>query len=310
MNRLFQAKNNDHPIKSTPSVGSGRRGTDVSPYTDLYGGSVLNATIDKYIYASLEQLNEPAVIVESYDLGESYHYGLMPTLPIDGQLDLLKAVYNRIIRDFNKGEPLALRIGTYSEAPAGSGLGSSSTLVVALIQAFAELLSLPLGEYDIARLAFEIERVELALQGGRQDQYAAAFGGFNFIEFFANERVIVNPLRIKERIIAEFEASLLLCFSGVSRQSAAIIKEQVSNVANKSASLDAMHDVKATSLAMKEALLKGDLYGVADILQQGWLSKRGIASAISNESIDKTMEAAYAAGALAGRFLALEVVAS
>lgn len=283
-------------------LGLAGGGTDVSPYADMFGGAVMNATIDRYIYASLSPGPDGQVVIESHDLGLSVAYPAEAPLPFDGRLDLTKAVYNRIVAKYRCGVPLPLRIATYSEAPAGSGLGSSSTLVVALVQAFAELLSLPLGEYDVAHLAYCIERKDLGLQGGRQDQYAATFGGFNFMEFRANDAVIVNPLRIKPAVVNELEAQTVLCFTGVSRDSATIIAEQASNVSGGEArSIDAMHALKEAAVAMKEALLKGDLVALAATLAQGWTSKRAMASGISNALIEDAMGTALAAGATAGK---------
>jgi D-glycero-alpha-D-manno-heptose-7-phosphate kinase len=283
-------------------LGLAGGGTDVSPYADQFGGAVMNATIDRYIYASLAPAPDGQVIVESQDLGLSVTYPATAALPMDGTLDLTKAVYNRIVADHRGGRPLSLRIATYSEAPAGSGLGSSSTLVVALVQAFAELLSLPLGEYDVAHLAYRIERKDLGLQGGRQDQYAATFGGFNFMEFRAGDAVIVNPLRIKPAVVNELEAQTILCFTGISRESATIIAEQVSNVTGGTTrSIEAMHALKEAAVAMKEALLKGDLGVLAGTLAQGWTSKQAMASGISNAAIEDAMATALGAGATAGK---------
>ncbi len=283
-------------------LGLAGGGTDVSPYADLHGGAVMNVTIDRYIYATLCPLDDDQVIVESVDLGLAQTHRAVPRLPIDGTLDLPKAVYNRIVRDFRDGRPLAVRISTYSQAPAGSGLGSSSTLVVALVQAFSELLGLPLGEYDAAHLAYVIERRDLGLQGGRQDQYAATFGGFNFMEFRAGDAVIVNPLRIKPAVANELEARTILCFTGVSRESAAIIAEQAKNVSRGAARpIEAMHALKEAAVAMKEALLKGDLAAVAATLAQGWASKQAMAAGISNAPIERAMRIAQAAGATAGK---------
>jgi len=283
-------------------LGLAGGGTDVSPYADLYGGAVMNATIDRYIYASLSPAPDGQVIVESQDLGLSLAYPAEAPLPMDGRLDLTKAVYNRIVADYRGGAPLPLRISTYSEAPAGSGLGSSSTLVVALVQAFAELLALPLGEYDVAHLAFRIERKDLGLQGGRQDQYAATFGGFNFMEFRADDSVIVNPLRIKPAVVNELEAQTILCFTGISRDSASIIAEQAANVVGGTTrSIEAMHALKEAAVAMKEALLKGDLAALGATLAQGWTSKRAMAAGISNPTIEEAIATAIAAGATAGK---------
>lgn len=283
-------------------LGLAGGGTDVSPYADLHGGAVMNATIDRYIYATLAPLEADRVEIESADLGLSQTHQAAPALPIDGTLDLPKAVYNRIVRDFRGGRPLSLRISTYSQAPAGSGLGSSSTLVVALVQAFTELLDLPLGEYDVAHLAYVIERRDLGLQGGRQDQYAATFGGFNFMEFRAGDAVIVNPLRIKPAVVNELEARTILCFTGVSRESATIIAEQAKNVSSGAArSIEAMHALKHAAVAMKEALLKGDLAAVAATLAQGWTSKQAMAAGITNAPIERAMRTALEAGATAGK---------
>jgi D-glycero-alpha-D-manno-heptose-7-phosphate kinase len=262
----------------------------------------MNATIDRYIYATIGPVLGNDVILRSADLEQEHRYSAKAPLPIDGKLDLPKAVYNRIVRDFLDGRPPALAITTYSEAPAGSGLGSSSTLVVALVQGFAEFFALPLGEYDVAHLAYLIERKDLGLQGGRQDQYAATFGGFNFMEFRPDSAVIVNPLRIKPAVINELEAQTILCFTGVSRESASIIAEQAGNVTRgETRSIEAMHALKQAAVAMKEALLKGDIGAVAKTLAQGWTSKRAMASGISTAPIEAAMQAAMAAGATAGK---------
>ena len=284
-------------------LGLAGGGTDVSPYCDLYGGLVLNATIDKYAYATLEPTSQgKAVRFVAADRQESWEGEARSALELDGRLELHKGVYNRIVREFNGGRPLALILTTHTDAPPGSGLGSSSTLVVAMVKAFVEWLNLPLGEYDIARLAYEIERVDVGLAGGRQDQYAATFGGFNFMEFHPGERVVVNPLRIKNWILSELEASLILYFGGVSRDSARIIDEQAANVQRHDAAvLDATHALKAEAVAMKENLLKGDFDGLVQSIQAGWEAKKRLASSISNPQIEEMYELARKAGMRAGK---------
>jgi D-glycero-alpha-D-manno-heptose-7-phosphate kinase len=284
-------------------LGLGGGGTDVSPYCDRYGGLTLNATIDKYAYTVIAPCPDRNLVrLTAADNQDSWEGEARPQLVLDGRLGLHKGVYNRIVRDFNGGRPLSLVMTTHTDAPPGSGLGSSSTLVVSMLKAFVEWLNLPLGEYEIARLAYEIERIDVGLSGGRQDQYAATFGGFNFIEFHPGERVVVNPLRIKNWIISELEASLLLYFGGVSRDSARIIDEQSANVErNEATAIDAMHALKAEAVAMKESLLKGDFQGLVESVQAGWEAKKKMAKSISNPQIDEIYELAKRAGMRAGK---------
>ena len=191
---------------------------------------------------------------------------------------------------------------TYSDAVPGSGLGSSSTLVVAMIKAFTEWLNLPLGDYDIAQLAYQIERIDAGLSGGRQDQYAATFGGVNFVEFYPDERVIVNPLRVKRWVINELENSFVLFYTGSSRESAKIIDEQIRNTNQKNKrSVDAMLELKADAVIMKESLLKGDFLTFATYLGKSWEAKKKMADAISNPTIDAIYQIALAAGAYSGK---------
>lgn len=283
-------------------LGLAGGGTDVSPYCDTYGGYVLNAAIDRYAYSVIKTFDEPVIRLIATDQGIETILPAKVPLPLDGKLDLHKAVYNYIVENFNGGQLIPLEISTFCDAPAGSGLGSSSTLVVAMIRAFAELLNLPLDDYTIAQMAYRIEREDCGLQGGRQDQYSAAFGGFNFMEFYANERAVVNPLRIKNWIICELESSLVLYFTGVSRESAHIIADQSRNVKYGSVdALEAMHGIKREALAMKECLLRGDFAGLVESMRQGWDNKKRSAKTVSNPHIDSIYDAAIQAGALAGK---------
>jgi len=283
-------------------LGLAGGGTDVSPYCDLYGGYVLNATIDRYAYAVIRTLEEPLVRFVSTDQQTELIEPADTPLSLDGTLNLHKAVYNEMICHYNHGKPVPLEITTFCDAPIGSGLGSSSTLVVAMIKAFVELLNLPLDDYSVARLAFKIERVDCGLQGGRQDQYSATFGGFNFMEFYADEQALINPLRIKNWIISELEASLVLYYTGVSRESARIIADQSRNVKTGAADkVEAMHGMKQEALVMKECLLKGDFAGMVESMRQGWENKKRSADTVSNQQIEEIYNSAIDAGALAGK---------
>lgn len=281
-------------------LGFAGGGTDVSPFADEFGGSVLNATIDKYAYATISHRDEGVEFVAA-DIQTRWEGVAAAELPLQKGVELHIGVYNAIVRKFLNGQPINVKVVSHSEAPPGSGLGSSSTMVVALVHAYAEYLRLPLGEYDVAQLAFDIERKDLGLAGGRQDQYAATFGGVNFMEFYG-DRVIVNPLRIKFSHLAELESSLVLFYTGVSRESANIIKEQTQHVLDKDVkAMDALHEVKREALVMKEALLKGDWAAFARSMRDSWDAKKRMASSISNPMIDEIYEAAIEAGALAGK---------
>ena len=287
--------------KAPLRIGLAGGGTDVSPYTDLYGGAILNATISLYAAASVEPLDQGKIILEAMDRGERQELPCVPQLELDGTLHLFKGVYNRLVREFSTG-PLSFRLCTFVDAPAGSGLGTSSTLVVAVLGAFAEWLKLPLGEYDLARLAYDIERKDLGMAGGRQDQYAATFGGVNFMEFFSGDKVIVNPLRIKSNYLNELENNLLLYYTATSRQSSLIIESQVRNVTEKNqASIDAMHQLKMQAVHMKEALLTGRIHDIGEILDFGFRQKKKMTEGISNPMIEGIYEAARSAGATGGK---------
>jgi len=283
-------------------LGLAGGGTDVSPYCDEFGGYVLNATIDRYAYAVIKTLDQPIVRFVATDQQIEKCKTITEPLILNGKLDLHKAVYNEMIHCYNAGQPIPLELSTFCDAPAGSGLGSSSTLVVVMVRAFAELLNLPLDDYTIAQLAYKIERIDCGLQGGRQDQYSATFGGFNFMEFYADNRAVINSLRVKNWIICELEASLVLFYTGVSRESAKIIADQSSSLqAGFKDTLDAMHDIKREALLMKECLLKGDFAGIVESMRQGWESKKRSAKTVSTPHIEEIYGAAISAGALAGK---------
>ena len=287
--------------KAPLRLGFAGGGTDVSPYTDLFGGAVLNAAIGLYAHAGIEPLSENAIVLHDATQQKELRYEWAYQLPIDGQLDLAKGVYNHLQKQY--GLPLTgFKLTTTIDVPLGSGLGTSSTLMVAIIGAFTEMLKLPLGPYDIAHLAFDIERNQLGFAGGRQDQYAATFGGINFMEFGANDAVIVNPLRLPAPILYELENNLLLYYTGHSRNSSSIIEQQQQNVhAKQPLAIAAMHAVKKQAYDMKVALLKGRLDTVGELFDMGFAHKRQMAGGISTPQIETIYAAAKAAGATGGK---------
>lgn len=283
-------------------LGLAGGGTDVSPYCNEFGGAILNATIGYYAYSTIEPLESGMVQFTSADQNQVAEYEGEHELQPDGKLDLLKHVHNYAVQKFNAGQALSLQLTTRVDVPSGSGLGGSSTLVVAVLKAYAEWLNYPLDDYELAQTAYAIERDKAGLQGGRQDQYAAAFGGFNFMEFGQNGRVLVNPLRIRESIISELEASMLLYYTGMSRSSASIIAEQSNNVSTgNTKAIEAMHQIKQEAYRMKESLLRGDFSMLHDVLRASWEAKKRMASRIVNERIEMLYGRALEAGAYCAR---------
>jgi D-glycero-alpha-D-manno-heptose-7-phosphate kinase len=277
-------------------------GTDLSPYCDEFGGAVLNTTIDRYAYAFIGPAADGLLHFIAPDLGIVEHY--VPDLAaLDGsRLPLHAGVMRRMASLYAGGIATPMRITSYVDAASGSGLGSSSALVVALVSAFAALYAAPLGPYDVAHLAFEIERVDLRVAGGKQDQYAGTFGGTNYIEFQADDRVIVNPLRIAPAALNELETSLVVCPTGISSRSGAIIVEQQQRMTDAAVdALDGLHQLKRDAIEMKDALLRGQIARMADIFNRSWLAKKQTASGVSTGEIDMLHEVAMASGAVGGK---------
>jgi D-glycero-alpha-D-manno-heptose-7-phosphate kinase len=272
-------------------------GTDVPPYPEREGGCVLNATIDSYAWGSLRPRNDGRIRIESVDLGILVDCPADSELQFDGQLDLVKATIVRFQAHNSRGFDVFL----HSDAPPGSGLGSSSSLIVGLVGLVKEFKSLPLTEYEVAQLAYLIEREDLKIQGGHQDQYASSFGGFNFIEFY-EDRVIVNPLRIHQDTVNELEHNLLLCYTGTTRRSDKIIEDQTNRLEQEQEdTLRALRGQKQLATDMKNALLRRRLDDFGDLLHSAWESKKKLSPRISNSRIDEMYETARKTGALGGK---------
>lgn len=279
-------------------LGLAGGGTDLSPYCDEHGGAVLNGTIDRYAFAVIEPSPDCMIHFAAKDIEVEESLPASLEGLAAAQLGLHAGVYRRMMRDYGGGKVPPLRVTTFVDAPPGSGLGSSSALVVALVEAFRHLLDVPLGMYDVAHLAFEIERLDLGLPGGKQDQYAAAFGGVNFVEFFAAGRVIVNPLRVPRAFLAEIESSLVTCFTGVSRRSEQIIRDQQHGMARSGDALESLHQLKSDAVEMKQALLRGEVAHMAAVLNRSWQAKKRTAPGISTGLIETLEMAAMSHGAI------------
>jgi len=281
-------------------ISFGGGGTDVPPYPEERGGAVISATIDKYAYGSLIPTDQAGLEVESLDYDIIAKYEDESALRTSDELDIVKAVVREFSSEALQG---GLRLFLHTDAPPGSGLGSSSTMVVALIGLFRHYQKLPLTNYDVARLACTIERERLGIPGGLQDQYAATFGGFNFIEF-QKDTVVVNPLRIQRETLNELEYHLLLCYTGRTRRSANILEDQVGRYTRREPEmLEALDATKRLAIEIKNALLRNDLDGFGKLLDEGWRQKRKFSPQVSDPQIDAMYGAALQLGALGGKIL-------
>jgi D-glycero-alpha-D-manno-heptose-7-phosphate kinase len=272
-------------------------GTDVPPFPAQEGGLVLNATINRYAYGTVRPRSDDNIQIDSHDYGLSTQFAASEWPVFDGKLDLAKAAIRRLAGGESRGFDLLL----HSNAPPGSGLGSSSAMMVTLIGALAEFRSLPLTDYELAELAHSIEREELGIKGGRQDQYAATFGGFNFIEL-SGDRVVVNPLRVAPDAMLELEHNLLLCYTGTTRKSDHIIEDQTARFEERDAdALAGLRAQKELAVEMKNALLQRRLRDFGELLHTAWEAKKRMSTRISNARIDELYEEARKTGAIGGK---------
>jgi D-glycero-alpha-D-manno-heptose-7-phosphate kinase len=270
----------------------------VPPVPEREGGAVLSATINRYAHGTLRPRTDERIRIESLDLGIALEYGAGESVDYDGKLDLVKAAIQRVAQ---LEEPRGIDLFLHTAAPPGSGLGASSALIVNLIGLLSDYHKLSLTDYEIAHAAWQVERQDLNLRGGLQDQYAATFGGFNFIEFHA-DRVVVNPLRIHSTTVLELESNLLLCFTGATRAGDHIIEDQTSRYeASDEGALIGLRTQKELATAMKEALLVGKLSEFGRLLGVAWEHKKKMSGRISTPLIDTAYEAARESGALGGK---------
>jgi len=297
MNKFNKIYRSRAPLRL--SFGGG--GTDVDPYARNHGGMVINATIDMHSHAILEISENKKITFIASDLGKEKVFDSTSEIPVDNVLRIHCEVYNTIVRDFLNGDPLSFTLTTFSDAMPGSGLGTSSTMVVTILKVFDEWLKLDLSDYQLADLAYKIEREYLGIAGGKQDQYSAVFGGFNFMEFGPGDRVLVNPLRLKKEIIMELESYLVLYSTGRSRDSGKIIEEQKNNLNQKHTDVQYYNNLKQYSVELKESLLRGDYLKFACLINQSWNAKKELAKNVTNSKIDNLYDFALLNGAIAGK---------
>ncbi|MBO4356970.1 MAG: kinase [Candidatus Methanomethylophilaceae archaeon] len=275
-------------------IGIAGGGTDVEPYASEHGGLVFNTTIDKYAYCTLIPNETDEMTVVSPNYGTVTEKLELP-MRYDGTAeDLVRSVVNHF--QITQGFKVYVR----SDVPPGSGLGGSSTLMVAIIKAFSEWKKIKMSKHEIASLAFHLEREDIGLGGGKQDQYAAAFGGFNMM-YFTKDGVDVRPVRLKDSVLQELQERSLLCYTGRSRESATIIEEQVKDLKNDISKEEAYEESKRLAMSISRALRLKDIDGAAALLNLAWEQKKKFTSKISNPRINELYKTAMDNGALGGK---------
>ncbi len=279
--------------KAPLRIGLVGGGTDVNPYASLKGGMVFNTTINKYAYCTITPTGDSSMSIHSTDYGK-YEAALDGgPLPLDGNMDIIKAVTNHF--NITDGFKMFLQ----SEAPPGSGLGGSSAVIVSVIAAVCEWKGIGMTGSEMAQLAYYLEREKIGLKGGKQDQYASVFGGFNVMKFDANG-VDVNRVRIRPNTIDELQYRSILCYTGQSRESATIIDSQVKKF-NSGQNEDALDAAKALVLEMSNAMERGNIRRAGEILDESWRIKKQFSDKITNPRIDEMYNTAKANGAIGGK---------
>lgn len=299
-------------------ISFGGGGTDVPPYCDERGGCVVSAAINKFSYGTLESRNDGDIELESENFKKKLRFSSMDDMSYNNELDLLKAV----VKTLNSTK-MGLNIFLRSEVPPKSGLGGSASCFVSLIGLFNHLRRNSMTNYEIAELAHRLEREELKIAGGKQDQYAAVFGGINYIEF-GKGWVRVNPLRLKKDHILEMEKHFVLAYVGdrpkedVTREYITgkiktddIIGDQVKSVVEKKESvMDALDKTKEIAQEMRRMLMAGDLIGFGELMHRAWEEKKKFSKGVSNPYIDNLYSLARKHGAIGERLQALAAAAS
>ena len=273
-------------------IGMAGGGTDVDPYASTKGGCVFNTTINKYAYCTLVPRNDNIMNVRSHYFGRYKANLKNGPLKLDGNMDLIKAVTNYF--ELDQG----FNIDIHSDVPAGSGLGGSSTMIVAMIAAVSNWIGKKMTNYEMADLAYRLEREDIGLKGGKQDQYAAVFGGFNLLD--VKKKVTVNPVTIDKDIINELQCRSVMCFTGMSRESAKIIDTQIKSF-NAGQNIDALNESKKLAKKMSEEIQKGNIDSAGELLDQSWQYKKQFSTSVSNRNINSLYSGAKAKGAIGGK---------
>jgi D-glycero-alpha-D-manno-heptose-7-phosphate kinase len=284
-------------VRSPVRISFGGGGTDLPAYYEQYGGAVLSAAINKYFYTILGKRADGRIQVISSDLRICETWKDIATKDPQGSaLEIPLAVLKELNCD------VAVDLFLASEIPPGTGLGSSASVCVNILKTLTTYLQRAISKYQLAERAFFIARNVLGKQVGKQDEYAAAFGGLNYITFEQGGNVQVDPIEQEPAILRELESNLMLFFTGAAHNSWAILKEQETSTRRHAGpAVEALHEIKALGMLMRTALEQGELHRFGELLNEGWQAKRRVSSKISTSRIDELYAMATRQGALGGK---------
>ena len=284
-------------VRSPVRISFGGGGTDLPAYYEEYGGTVLSVAINKYFYTTLGRRTDGRVQVISSDLRAFETWHNIAGMSVRGSaLEIPLAVLKDLDCDVSVDLFLA------SEIPPGTGLGSSASVCVNMVKTLTTYLHRPLSKHELAERAFHIAHNVLGKFVGKQDEYAAAFGGLNFISFLPDGSTVLEPLDLEAAVLRELQSNLMLFFTGSSHDSWNILLEQdKSTRTHDRSTLEALHEVKALAIRMRQALWQGELHQFGKLLHEGWQSKRRISSKISTPRIDQLYALALNHGAVGGK---------
>jgi D-glycero-alpha-D-manno-heptose-7-phosphate kinase len=276
-------------------ISFGGGGTDLEAYYAKYGGLVISTAINKYFYAIITNDESEDLQVISADYRSLFRHSPYNDLFWNGDLALPKAVLHHF------GIRRGINLFVASEVPPGTGLGSSSAAAVTMVRAISTLVEQPMTKQQVAEVASYIEISKMEMPIGKQDQYAAAFGGLNKITF-SSEGVTVEPVKIAPDVRQILESRLMLFFTGSSRESTSILKQQRKSTQEQDeAVLGALHNIKQVAVDVQQCLETGDLDEFARLLHYSWQEKRRLAPGLSTGFIDECYTLALEYGATGGK---------
>jgi len=284
-------------VRSPVRISFGGGGTDFPAYYEKYGGAVLSTSINKYFYTIVSRRQDSKIQVISSDLRLMETWQDLTQMNVRGhELEIPLAVMKEL------GSNIAVNLFLASEIPPGTGLGSSASVCVNILKALSAYLHLPCSNYELAEKAFHVTRTVLGRPVGKQDEYAAAFGGLNLISFQRDGNTTVQPLGLASDLLRELQTNLMLFFTGAARNSWNILKDQEQSTQSGSTTIvNSLHSIRELATQMGDALTKGDLNGFGDLLDEGWQAKKKVSSKISSSQIDGLYQLARDNGARGGK---------